>query len=125
MPRPLRVEFEGAIYHVINRGDRREAIFEDDGDRETFLRTLGEACAKTGWQVHAWCLMTNHFHLVIETPRADLVAGMKWLLGTYTQRHHRRHRESGRPFQGRYKAHLIDGESRGYLRAAGDYVHWN
>ncbi len=112
------MEFEDAIYHVINRGDRREAIFEDDVDREIFLRTLGQACAKTGWQIHAWCLMGNHFHLVLETPRADLVAGMKWLLGTYTQRHHRRHRQSGHLFQGRYKAHLIDAE-RARLPARG------
>ncbi len=74
MPRPLRIEYGGAIYHVINRGDRREAIYRDDEDRATFLHTLGEACGKTGWQVHAWCLMGNHFHLVLETPQANLVA---------------------------------------------------
>ncbi len=84
MPRPLRVEFAGAIYHLMSRGDRREPIFFDDEDRKTFLRTLGEACEKTGWQVHAYCLMENHFHLVAETPQPNLVAGMKWLLGTYT-----------------------------------------
>jgi hypothetical protein len=68
MPRQLRVEYSGAIYHVINRGDRREDIFKDDQDRRRFLSTLDEACAKTEWQVHAYCLMRNHFHLVIETP---------------------------------------------------------
>src|SRR5437667_8567957 len=67
MGRKLRVQYPGAIYHVMNRGDRRELIFEDDLDRQRFLQTLGEACAKTDWQVHAWCLMGNHFHLVIET----------------------------------------------------------
>ena len=67
MPRALRMEYEGAIYHVLNRGDRREPIFRDDADRQRFLETLGEACAKTDWQVHAFCLMGNHFHLVIET----------------------------------------------------------
>lgn len=82
MPRPLRIEYAGGIYHVMNRGDRREAIYRDEEDRASFLRTLGEACGKTGWQVHAWCLIGNHFHLVVETPHANLVAGMRWLLGT-------------------------------------------
>ena len=75
----------------MNRGDRREAIFVDDEDRERLLQTLTQACAKTGWQVHAYCLMRNHFHLVIETPQPNLVVGMKWLLGTYTSRYNRRH----------------------------------
>ena len=85
MPRKLRVEFPGAIYHVMSRGDRREDIFRDDVDRQDFLKTLAEACQKTGFQVHAYCLMGNHFHLVVETPEANLVAGMRWLLGTYTK----------------------------------------
>src|SRR5688572_11197437 len=114
MPRPLRIEYPGAIYHVLSRGDRREAIFLSDADRELFLETLGQACGRGGWQVHAWCLMSNHFHLVVETPRANLAAGMKWFLGTYTQRFNRRHHLSGHLFQGRYKAQVIDGESRGY-----------
>ena len=76
MARKLRVEYPGAIYHVMNRGDRREPIFRDDEDRNQFLGTLGQACAKAGWQVHALCLMPNHFHLVVETPQGDLVAGM-------------------------------------------------
>ena len=125
MPRPLRIEYEGALYHVMNRGDRREAIYLDDKDRERFLETLGEACAKTGWRVHAWCLMGNHFHLVVETPQANLVVGMKWLLGTYTQRFNRRHRHWGHLFGGRYKAQMIDGRSPAYLRTACDYVHLN
>ena len=69
MARKLRVEYEGAIYHVMNRGDRREPVFRDATDRELFLRTLAEACRKTDRQVHAYCLMSNHFHLVVETPR--------------------------------------------------------
>ena len=81
MARKLRVEFEGAAYHVMSRGDQRERIFVDDEDRRLFLATLGEACAKTEWQVHAFCLMGNHFHLVVETPRANLSAGMRWFLG--------------------------------------------
>ena len=72
MPRKLRVEYEGAIYHVMNRGDRREPIFLDDKDRVSFLETLAQVCEKTSWQVHAYCLMPNHFHLVVETPRANL-----------------------------------------------------
>ncbi|MFN2622818.1 MAG: transposase [Chthoniobacterales bacterium] len=84
MPRPLRVEYGGALYHVMSRGDRREDIFADDRDRENFLELLGRACAKTGWQVHAYCLMTNHWHAVVETPQPNLAAGMRWLLGTYT-----------------------------------------
>jgi hypothetical protein len=76
MPRPLRIEYAGARYHVMSRGDRREAIFYDDADRQEFLRTLGEACQKTGWQVHAYCLMSNHFHFVIETPQPNLSLGI-------------------------------------------------
>ncbi len=78
----VRIQYPGAIYHVMNRGDRREAIFEDDEDRKRLLETLTEACQKTGWQVHAYCLMRNHFHLVLETPQPNLVVGMKWLLGS-------------------------------------------
>ena len=125
MPRPLRVEFAGAIYHLLSRGDRREPIFLDDKDRGTFLATLAEACEKTGWQVHAYCLMENHFHLVAETPQPNLVAGMKWLLGTYTGRFNRRHRYFGHLFSGRYKSLVIDERLPGYLRAACDYVHLN
>lgn len=125
MPRPLRVEYEGAIYHVVNRGDRRENIFHDDKDRELFLATLGAACGKAGWEIHAYCLMSNHFHLVVETPQPTLVAGMKWLLGTYTQRFNARHRFHGHLFAGRYKALLVDGAAGPYLRAVCDYVHLN
>jgi REP element-mobilizing transposase RayT len=83
MARKLRLEYPGAIYDVMNRGDRREAIFTDDAGRQRFLDRLGEACAKTQWPVHAFCLLPNHFHLVLETPRANLFAGMKWALGTW------------------------------------------
>jgi REP element-mobilizing transposase RayT len=100
MARKLRVEYPGAVYHVMNRGDRREPIFMDDADRRRFVESLGEACAKTGWQVHAYVLMPNHFHLVVETPQPNLVAGMKWLLGTYTSRFNRRHKLFGHLFSG-------------------------
>jgi len=125
VPRKLRVQYPGAIYHVMNRGDRREAIFEDDHDRRRFLETLGQACEKTGWQVHAYCLMSNHFHLVVETPQPNLVVGMKWLLGTYTSRFNRRHKEFGHVFSGRYKSLIVDGSGNGYLKTVCDYVHLN
>src|SRR6266508_4369962 len=125
MARKLRIQYEGAIYHVMNRGDRREDIFHNDADRELFLKTLGQACAKTAWQVHAHCLMRNHFHLVLETPRANLVAGMKWFLSTYTARFNRRHQYFGHLFSGRYKSLLVDGSGNGYLRTVCDYVHLN
>jgi hypothetical protein len=80
VPRKLRIEYPGAIYHVMSRGNQRQDIVRDAADRQRFLETLGQACAKTGWQAHAWCLMRNHFHLVIETPQPNLVAGMKWLV---------------------------------------------
>lgn len=125
MPRKLRIQYPGAMYHVMNRGDRQEDIFQDDDDRKRFLSTVGEACQKTEWQVHAYCLMRNHFHLVIETPQANLVAGMKWLLGVYTKRFNIRHRLCGHLFAGRYKALIVDGGGDGYLRTVCDYVHLN
>jgi len=125
MPRQLRLEYAGAIYHVMNRGDRREVIVKDWRDRERFLSTLGEACEKTGWQVHAFCLMSNHFHLVVETPQPNLVKGMSWLLGTYSSRFNRRHKVVGHLFSGRYKSLIVDGNQSGYLRTVCDYVHLN
>jgi REP element-mobilizing transposase RayT len=108
MPRQLRIEYPGAIYHVMNRGDRREPIFHDDFDRKRFVTTLGEACVKTGWQVHAYCLINNHFHLVVETPDANLVAGMRWFLSTQTARFNRRHKLFGHLFSGRYKSLIVE-----------------
>jgi putative transposase len=135
MPRKMRVEYPGAIYHVMNRGDRREDIFLDDVDRQDFLKTLAEACQKTGWQVHAYCLMRTrvlpdaqsfyHFHAVLETPNANLVAGMGWLLSTYTIRLNHRHKLFGHVFSGRYKALLVEGGGNGYLKTVCDYVHLN
>jgi REP element-mobilizing transposase RayT len=113
------------MYHAMNRGDQREAIFRDDQDRQKFLSTLGEACQKTEWQVHAYCLMSNHFHLVVETPQPNLVDGMKWLLGVYTKRFNIRHKLCGHLFAGRYKALVVEGSGNGYLRTVCDYVHLN
>jgi REP-associated tyrosine transposase len=125
MPRKLRVQYPGALYHLMNRGDRRDDIFKDDQDRQRFTETLGETCEKTGWQVHAYCLRSNHFHLVAETPQPNLVAGMKWLLGTYTSRFNRRHKEFGHVFSGRYKSLIVEGSGNGYLKSVCDYVHLN
>jgi REP element-mobilizing transposase RayT len=125
MPRALRIEYPGAIYHVMNRGDHREPIFGDDFDRRRFLTTLGEACEKTQWQVHVYCLMLNHFHLVVETPEANLVAGMRWFLSTYTARFNRRHKLFGHLFSGRYKALAVDGSGDGYFQTVCEYVHLN
>ena len=97
----------------------------DDVDRHDFIKTLAEACQKTGWQVHAFCLMRNHYHLVLETPDANLVRGMAWLQSTYTIRLNNRHRLVGHVLSGRYKAQLVDGSGNGYLRTACDYVHLN
>jgi REP element-mobilizing transposase RayT len=108
MARQLRVEDPGAIYHVMNRGDRREPVFKDDLDRQRFLLTLGQACAKTAWQVHAFRLMENHFQLVLETPLANLVAGMKWILGTYPSCFNRRRNEDGEKVK---KARRLRGET--------------
>src|SRR5438094_2541569 len=125
MARKLRIQYPGAIYHVMNRGDRGELIFLDEVDHERFLETLQEACAKTGWQVQAYCLIPNHFHLVLETPQPNLATGMKWFLGTYSSRFSGRHNYFGHLFGGRYKALVVDGSTPGYLKTVCDYVHLN
>jgi REP element-mobilizing transposase RayT len=109
----------------MSRGNRQEPIFLDDQDCAVFLATLGESCAKTGWLVHTFALMGNHYHLLLETPEANLVAGMKWLQGTYTQRFNSRHKLSGHLLQGRYKARPVDKESGGYFQTVGTYIHLN
>lgn len=98
MARSIRIEYPGAFYHVMARGNRRESIFSDDEDRRFFLRTLAEACGMTGWRIHAWTLMSNHYHLFMETPEPNLVAGMQWLQNAYTRRYNSRHRTWGRLF---------------------------
>ena len=99
MARPLRIEYPGAVYHVMARGNHGQEIFKDDRDRHCFLETLGEACEKTGWTIHAYVLMGNHYHLLVETPEGNLVRGMKWVQGTYTQRYNSRQRLFGHLFQ--------------------------
>jgi putative transposase len=124
MARSIRIEFEGALYHIMARGNRREAIFLDDEDRRIFLHSLGEACGMTGWRVHAWVLMGNHYHLMIETPEANLVEGMKWLQNAYTRRFNVRHTQWGRLFGDRYKSVLVEGEGY-YYETLMDYIHLN
>jgi len=125
MARKIRVEFEGATYHVMCRGDRRENIFEDDLDRARFLQTLGEVCRRTGWKIHAYVLMSNHYHWLLETPGANLVAGMRWFQSCYTARYNRRHRKAGHLFQGRYKAMLVEPGQSAYFATVADYIHLN
>lgn len=125
MPRQVRIEYEDATYHVMCRGDRRESIFADDADREMFLATLAVAVGRCGWLLHGYVLMSNHYHVLLETPEANLVRGMTWLQTTYTTRYNARHRTSGHLFGGRYKAILVDpGEPR-YFATLLDYLHLN
>jgi putative transposase len=125
MARGIRIEYAGAFYHVMARGNRRERIFHDDADRGFFLQTLGEVCERTGWRVHAWVLMKNHYHLMLETPEANLVEGMQWLQNTYTRRFNTRHRLWGRLFGDRYKAVLTEGREGYYYSSLMDYIHLN
>jgi len=125
MARKGRIEFPGAVYHVLDRGDRREPIVRRDNDRAAFVRTLEQACERTGWRLHAFVLMTNHYHLLIETPEANLVAGMRWFQTTWTVRFNRFHGLSGHLFQGRYKAVIVDPEERDYFVTLSDYIHLN
>jgi REP element-mobilizing transposase RayT len=111
MARPLRIEFPGAVYHVTSRGNERGEVFRGDGDRELFLATLGRTVIRWRWVAHAYCLMGNHYHLVIETPEANLSRGMRQLNGEYTQAFNRLHRRVGHLFQGRFKAVLVEKES--------------
>jgi REP element-mobilizing transposase RayT/predicted DNA-binding protein (UPF0251 family) len=123
MARPLRVEFPGAIYHVTSRGNAREDIFLDDTDRRQLLDVLAKVVSRFHWACHAWCLMPNHYHLVIETPEANLALGMRQLNGVYTQRFNRRHKRVGHVFQGRYKAIVVDRDA--YLLELCRYVVLN
>ena len=123
MSRPLRLEFSGALYHVTARGDRQEDIYEVAKDRVTFLEVLGDVCATCNWVCHAYCLMDNHYHLIIETPDANLSRGMRQLNGIYTQKFNRAHNRVGHCFQGRYKAIHVDKNS--YLLELARYVVLN
>src|SRR5690554_1029211 len=123
MARPLRIEFAGALYHVTSRGDGQEAIYLDDNDREVWLDVLAEVCRCYNWVCHAYCLMSNHYHILIETPESNLSLGMRQLNGVYTQQFNRRHNRVGHVFQGRYKGILVDKES--YLLELARYIIFN
>ena len=125
MPRQPRIEFEDAVYHVMSRGNHGGNIYTGPKDRELFLKTLSEMCEKTGIVIHAYVLMSNHYHLVLSTPEANLVRGMGWLQSTYTQRYNAKHKLWGHLFQGRYKAIVIDSEEPEYFRIVCNYVHLN
>jgi putative transposase len=123
MSRPLRIEYPDALYHVTARGDRREAIFEDDQDRQTFLLTLNRVVTQFNWLCYAWCLMDNHYHLLIQTPDGNLSKGMRQLNGVTTQASNRRHHRVGHLFQGRFKAILVDRDA--YLLELSRYIVLN
>lgn len=123
MARPLRLEFVGALYHVTSRGDRREPIYEGDEDRSAFLSVLSSVVDRFNWLVHAYCLMDNHYHLLIAMPDGNLAKGMRQLNGVYTQYGNRRHGRVGHLFQGRYKAILVQKES--YLLEVSRYIVLN
>jgi putative transposase len=113
------------MYHVLARGDQREPIVVGDDDRWMFLRTLGEMAKRTRIRVHAYALMDNHYHLVLETPKANLVAGMQWFQTTYTQRFNAKNQKWGHLFGGRYKAIVVQHQEGEYFRELVDYVHLN
>jgi putative transposase len=122
MPRKVRIEFEGACYHLINRGNYRSWIFKSKGARESFLECLKQVCESQGWLLHAWCLMGNHYHLCVETPGGNLVRGMSWLQSVFANRFNRFRKVNGHVFQGRYKAILLDGNAMGPVC---HYIHLN
>lgn len=123
MTRPLRIEFAGALYHVTSRGDRQENVYLHDEDRCSYLDVLKDVCERFNWVIHAYCLMSNHYHLLIETPDSNLAKGMRQLNGVYTQRFNRTHKRVGHVFQGRYKAILVQKET--YLLELARYIVLN
>jgi putative transposase len=123
MTRPLRLEFPGALYHVTSRGNAHQKIYLEDEDRNRYLDLLGKEVTQQGWVCYAYCLMDNHYHLLVETPEPNLVAGMRRLNGVYTQAFNRRHRRVGHLFQGRYKAIVVDKDA--YLLELCRYIVLN
>lgn len=120
MARPLRIELENGVFHVTSRGNAGADIFVDDVDRTMFMDVLVHVVDRFRWICHAWCLMGNHYHLVVQTPHANLSRGMRQLNGVYTQQFNRRHQRAGHIYQGRFKSILVDHDS--YLLALSRYV---
>ena len=123
MSRPLRLELAGGLYHITSRGDRREEIYVDDTDRNKWLELFGQVCKRYNWKCHAYCLMSNHYHIVVETIEGNLSQGMRQLNGVYTQYFNQKHQRVGHVFQGRYKGILVDKDS--YLLELSRYVVLN
>jgi REP element-mobilizing transposase RayT len=123
MARPLRIELSGGLYHVTSRGDRREDIYFETADRHAWLDLLGVVCKRFNWVCHAYCQMTNHYHLVVETPEGNLSQGMRHLNGVYSQYINRTYARVGHVFQGRYHAVLVEKDS--YLLELARYVVLN
>ncbi len=123
MARPLRIEYAGALYHVTSRGNAQEAIYREDKDRRDYYSVVFEVCERFNWVIHAYCLMDNHYHLLVETPEGNLSKGMRHLNGVYTQRFNQNHTRVGHVFQGRYKAILVQKES--YLLELARYIVLN
>ena len=123
MARPLRLELAGGLYHVTSRGDRREVIYDNNGDRDRWLEILGNTCKRFNWRCHAYCQMDNHYHFVIETAEANLSKGMRQLNGIYTQYYNIQHDRVGHVFQGRFKAILVERDE--YLLELARYVVLN
>lgn len=123
MPRSLRLERKGGVYHIINRGNYRQDLFVDEGAHQSFQICLFEACKKCQWELEGFCVMTNHFHLVVRTPMGNLIYGMKWLQSTFANRYHRFRKANGKLFQGRYKSLVV--EESAYLGGLLHYVHLN
>lgn len=123
MPRSLRLERENGVYHIINRGNYRQDLFVDAGTHESFETCLFEACEKCAWILEGFCVMTNHFHLVVRTPQGNLIYGMKWLQSTFANRYHRFRNVNGKLFQGRYKSLIV--EESTYLGGLLHSVHLN
>ena len=125
MARALRIEYPGARYHVMCRGNQGRSIFNSQEDADLYIQTLSEMCGRNEVVVHAWCLMSNHYHLLLETPFGNLCDAMKWFQGTFTQRYNARYKLWGHLYQGRYKAKVIDDEEPSYFRKVGEYIHLN
>ena len=123
MPRSLRIEYPGAVYHVLNRGNYRRDVFGVEGSKEVFEGTLRKACERFGWILHAYCLLDNHYHMAIETPDSNLSIGMQWLQSTYANRFNHLVKERGHVFQGRYKNLVIERDS--HFGPLLNYIHLN